>query len=148
MIPEHLKYTPTHEWFFIEKKSITVGLTSFIIDKLDKLLYLDIPKEGDEILSGICFGEIESFEMLVDITSPISGKIIASNARLIENLDLLSNDPYNKGWLIKFIVTEPYHDNELLSAQEYGKLIAKLQPSAPQKRKRPHAGSMKRNQRK
>src|SRR5574337_42484 len=119
MIPEHLKYAPTHEWFFVDNKSITVGLTKFIVDELDKLLFLDLPKIGDEILSGISFGEIESLHKLIDITSPMAGEVVAVNERLYENLSILSDDPYNHGWLIKFVTTETHLLHELLNAREY-----------------------------
>ena len=59
MIPENLKYATTHEWFFWDNKAVTVGLTKFIVDELDDLLFLDLPKVGEEILSGISLGEVE-----------------------------------------------------------------------------------------
>src|SRR5574337_971628 len=127
MIPEHLKYAPTHEWFFLDNKSITVGLTKFIIDELDDLLFLDLPKAGDEILSGISFGEIESLGRLIDITSPMAGEVIAVNERLFENLNILNNDPYKHGWLIKFVTTETHLLDELLTAREYAAHISKPQ---------------------
>ena len=136
MIPEHLKYAPTHEWFQVETKSITVGLTKYIVDELDKLLFLDLPKVGDEILAGISFGEVESLENLLDITSPMAGEVIAVNERLFENLDMLSNDPYVHGWLIKFVTKERHLLDELLNAQEYAAHIGKLHPAAPLKRRK------------
>lgn len=148
MIPEHLKYTTTHEWFYVDTKSITVGLTKFIVEKLNKLLFLDLPKAGEEILSGICFGEVESLEMLLDITSPLDGEVIAVNERLFENLDILSNDPYGHGWLIKFVTNERHLLDKLLSAQEYIKHINKLQPAPPSKRRKPRSKVIKRRRRK
>lgn len=119
MIPEHLKYTHTHVWFHKDNKSVTAGLTKVIIDKLDKLLFLDLPKVGEEILSNISFGEVESYNMLLDITAPLAGEVIAVNERLYENLDTLSRDPYKQGWLIKFVTNEAHIIDRLLSAQEY-----------------------------
>jgi len=161
MIPEHLKYAPTHEWFLVETKSITVGLTKHIVDELNKLLFLDLPKVGDEILAGICFGEVESLENLIDITSPMEGEVVAVNERLFENLDILSNDPYVHGWLIKFVtkehhlgwlikfVTKEHHLlSELLSAQEYAAHISKLHPAAPLKRRKRRSKVIKRKRRK
>ena len=144
MIPEHLKYAPTHEWFHVESKSITVGLTKHIVDELNKLLFLDLPKVGDEILAGICFGEVESLENLIDITSPMEGEVIAVNERLFENLDILSNDPYVHGWLIKFKTTQRHLIDELLSAKEYAAHISKLHPAAPLKRRKRRSKVIKR----
>lgn len=148
MIPEYLKYTPTHAWFFLDNKSITVGLTEFIVNKLDKLLFLDLPKVGDEILSGICFGEVESLETLLDITSPISGEVIAVNERLFENLDILSYDPYKHGWLIKFITAESHLLDELMSAQQYMVHISKSQPITPLKQRKQHGKVLKKKRQK
>lgn len=148
MIPEYLKYTPTHEWFFVDNKSITVGLTKFIVDKLDKLLFLDLPKVGEEILSGISFGEVESLEMLVDITSPMAGEVIAVNERLFENLDILSDDPYKRGWLIKFVTIETHLLGKLLSAQEYLTHTNKIQSPVPHKQRKHHGKILKKKLRK
>ena len=148
MIPEHLKYAPTHEWFHVESKSITVGLTRHIIDKLDKLLFLDLPKVGDEILAGICFGEVESIDNLIDITSPMAGEVIAVNERLFENLDILSNDPYVHGWLIKFVTPERHLLDELLNAQEYATHISKGQPAAPLRQRKRRSKPIKGRHRK
>lgn len=147
MIPEYLKYTPTHEWFFWDNKAITIGLSKFIVDELDDLLFLDLPKVGEEILSGISFGEVEALDRLIDITSPMAGEIIAVNERLYENLNILSNDPYHHGWLIKFVTTEIHLLNELLDAKEYKAHLSKLQFAAPRQRKR-YAKSIKGKRRK
>ena len=148
MIPEHLKYAPSHEWFFLDNKSITVGLTKFIIDELDDLLFLDLPKVGEEILSDISFGEIESLGRLIDITSPMAGEVIAVNERLYENLNILNNEPFNHGWLIKFVTTEAHLLNELLNAREYAAHISKLQPANPLKQRKRHTKSIKGKRRK
>ena len=142
MIPENLKYTLTHEWFFWDNKAITIGLSKFIVDELDDLLFLDLPKVGEEILSGISFGEVEALDRLIDITSPMAGEIIAVNERLYENLNILTNDPYHHGWLIKFVTNETHLLNDLLNAREYKAHLSKLQPAAPQQRKR-YAKSIK-----
>ena len=143
MIPEHLKYTPTHEWFLVDNKSITVGLTHFILDELNKLLFLDLPKVGEEILSGISFGEVESLDRLVDITSPLAGEVIAVNERLYENLELLSDDPYNHGWLIKFVTNETHLLDGLMGAPEYVTHITKLHPATPLKKRKRHSKTTK-----
>lgn len=142
MIPENLKYTLTHEWFFWDNKAITIGLSKFIVDELDDLLFLDLPKVGEEILSGISFGEVEALDRLIDITSPMAGEIIAVNERLYENLNILTNDPYHHGWLIKFVTNETHLLNDLLNAREYKAHLSKLQPAAPRQRKR-YAKSIK-----
>lgn len=147
MIPEHLKYTPTHEWFLFKNKLITVGITKFIVDELNKLLYLDLPKVGDEILSGISFGEVESLELLMDITSPIHGEIVEVNERLFENLDILSNDPYDKGWLMKFVSTEKEPLQGFLTAKEYAAHIEKIRSTFHPKQGKRHSKAIKRKMR-
>lgn len=125
MIPEHLKYTHHHLWFHKDNKSVTAGLTKVIIDKLGELLFLDLPKVGEEFLSNISFGEVESHNMLFDLTSPISGEVIAVNERLYDNLDTLSKDPYKQGWLIKFVTNEAHLIDKLLNAQAYEAHVTK-----------------------
>lgn len=148
MIPENLKYAATHEWFFWDNKAVTVGLTKFIVDELDDLLFLDLPKVGEEILSGISFGEVESLDKLLDITSPMDGEIIAVNERLYENLNTLTDDPYNHGWLIKFVTKETHVLKELLTAKEYLSHIGKTHHSSPLKQRKRHSKTMKGKRRK
>ncbi len=87
-------------------------------------------------------------EMLLDITSPLPGEVIAVNERLFENLDILSNDPYGNGWLIKFVTNERHLLDKLLNAQEYTKHITKLQPVPPSKQRKPRSRAVKRRRRK
>ncbi len=134
MLPEHLKYTHTHVWFHKDNKSVTAGLTQIIIDKLDKLLFLDLPKVGEEILSNISFGEVESHGMLLDIVAPLAGEVIAVNEKLYENLDTLSKDPYKQGWLIKFTTSESHIIDRLFSAQEYIAHVTKGPSVSPKAR--------------
>jgi len=125
MIPDNLKYTHNHLWFHKDNKSVTAGLTKVIIDRLEELLFLDLPKVGEEILSNISFGEVESRNMLIDITSPIAGEVIAVNEKLYENLDALSRDPYKQGWLVKFVTNEVHLFDKLLNAQAYEAHVTK-----------------------
>ncbi len=148
MIPEQFKYSKTHEWFSVDSKHITVGLTRYIVDELNKLLFLDLPKVGDEILPGICFGEIESISTLLDITSPLSGEIVAVNEHLYENLDTLSTDPYKDGWLIKFRTNDLHLLEKLLSAREYNDYIGRLQLTDPQRQRKRRSKILKNRRRK
>ncbi|MCF6150241.1 MAG: glycine cleavage system protein H [Candidatus Kuenenia sp.] len=135
-IPEQFKYTVDHGWVFDNKKSITFGVTDFFIKDLGKLLFLDLPRVGDEILSGISFGEIESLDNLIDIVLPINAEVIAVNERLYENLEILSSDPYGRGWLIKFVTEDIHLFDELLNAREYAECISKYKASSKQKNQR------------
>jgi len=135
IIPEHFKYTEDHGWVFQNKDTITFGLTDFFVKDVGKLLFLDLPRVGEEILAGISFGEVESLDNLVDITLPMNGEVVAVNDRLFENLETLSNDPYGRGWLIKFITNDNQVLDELLNAQEYAEKINKLQSRQKQKQR-------------
>lgn len=148
MIREQLLYTNTHEWFLQNKNSFTYGLTKYRVKELGKLLYLDLPKVGDEILAGISFGEIESLDELFDLIMPLSGEVVAVNERLYEKLEVLSEDPYGKGWLIKFVTDEEHILEELLSAQEYTEKINQLTSSSKQKQQKRRTKTVKGKQRK
>ncbi|MBM4054812.1 MAG: glycine cleavage system protein H [Planctomycetes bacterium] len=143
-IPRQFKYTADHGWFLDNKKSITFGLTDFFISDMGKLLFLDLPRVGDEILSGISFGEVESLDNLIDIILPMNGEVIAVNERLYEDLETLCNDPYGRGWLIKFTTDEVHVLDELLSAQEYAECIDKHAASLKQKNQRKSIKAKKR----
>src|SRR3989304_4609584 len=135
-IPEQYKYSVDHGWFLGNKKSITFGLTDFFIKDLGKLLFLDLPRSGDEILSGISFGEIESLDNLIDIILPINAEVVAVNERLYEDLEILSNDPYVRGWLIKFRTEDVNIFDELLNAREYAECIRKYKGFSKEKLQR------------
>ncbi len=122
MIPEDLKYTKTHEWVKVEGNKAKVGITYHAQEQLHDIVYVELPNVGDEIAKGDNLGVVESVKAASDIYAPISGKVVAVNDEVINSPELLNQDPY-KNWLVEMEIAEPSELDELLSAEEYKKVV-------------------------
>ena len=122
-VPENLKYTSDHEWLLDEGKSFSVGVSSYAVEQLGDIVYVELPEVGTEFAKGDAFGTIESTKTVSDIYIPLAGKITAINEELVNNPEKLQEDSY-KGWLIKFTSTDKSAMSELLEAKAYKELIA------------------------
>lgn len=114
-----LRFTPEHEWVYLEGNTVVIGVTEIVTARLGSALYLDLPVEGDEVLTIVPFGEIESIDDTFDINSPVEGETIAINENLMNRLDVLSSDPYKKGWLIQIYTEDPTPIESLMTGKEY-----------------------------
>jgi glycine cleavage system H protein len=119
-----LKFTPTHEWVLLEGDVATVGISKFAVDQLTDLIVIDLPKVGTKIIPGKTFGEIESVKAVSDLYAPIGGEVSEINTNVASNVQLLAEDPYDKGWLIKVKVDQPPNTSELLDLDAYEKRLA------------------------
>ena len=123
-IPNNLKYTKDHEWIFIKSENeILCGITDFAQKELGDIVYVDIEKVGDVIEKEEVFGTVEAVKTVSDLFMPISGKIEAFNQELEENPQLINQDPYQKGWIIKIVDYNESSFDELLSAEQYQELL-------------------------
>lgn len=117
-----LKYTKTHEWVRqLGEGIIEVGLTDYAQDSLGDLVFVNLPEQGDRVDIGDSLGDVESVKAVSDVYSPASGSITEINELLLDNPDLINEDPYG-AWLVR-IETEKIE--ELLSAEEYEELVSK-----------------------
>lgn len=121
-IPQKLKYTKTHEWVRKDEEYLTIGITDHAQTMLGDLVYVELPEPESSFDSGQECAVVESVKAAADIYCPISAEIIEINDAVIENPQLINEDPYGKGWLIR---VRP-HDaiGELLNAEEYSKVVA------------------------
>lgn len=123
--PEELLYLPSHEWALIKgtgsDRTAVVGISSFAVEQLTDLVYLALPQVGKSLKKGDEFGEVESVKAVSPLYSPLSGEVLEVNGPLVDNLDLLSTDPYNQGWIMKIKVTEPSEATQLLKYDDYVK---------------------------
>lgn len=101
MDPAVLRFAATHEWLAVEGKIATVGISKFAVDLLSDLVFLQLPAAGTKVAAGDRLGEIESVKSVSDIYAPIGGTVVESNDAVVKNLDLLSQDPFGQGWLVK-----------------------------------------------
>ncbi|OAV67081.1 Octanoyl/lipoyl carrier protein [Bacteroidales bacterium Barb6] len=123
--PNELKYTKDHEWIRVEGSEAYIGITDYAQNELGEIVYVDITTEGETIAKEEVFGTIEAVKTVSDLFMPVGGKVLEINADLEDTPELVNEDAYGKGWLIKIAVTDAAELDELLSAAEYGQLIAK-----------------------
>ena len=122
-IPDVLFYTSNHEWIKIEDDRAIIGITDFAQSELGDIVFIEFPEEGDSFQKGDTIGTIEAVKTVADIFAPISGKIIEVNGDLEDNGEVINSDPFGKGWLIKMELSNPNEKSDLLSSEDYGKLI-------------------------
>ena len=118
-----LLYTNDHEWIKIEENQGIVGITDFAQSELGDIVFIEFPDKGDLFQKGDTIGTIEAVKTVADLYAPVSGKIIELNLELDDNAELINSDPFGKGWLIKMELSNPDEKSDLLSAEDYGKLI-------------------------
>jgi len=122
-IPADLKYTKEHEWVRdLPSGNISMGITDFAQGALGDIVYVQLPKIGEQITSGKVCGEVESTKSVSEIFAPVSGKVISLNDSLSNSPELINSDPYNTGWLLEIELTEAATD--LLTPVEYGQITA------------------------
>ena len=119
--PPELKYSKTHEWVRVEGDTATIGITDHAQSELGDIVYLGLPDAGKTITIDDNFGEIESVKAVSELFAPISGEVIEANTGIASTTELVNEDPYGTGWLLKVKVTNPEELSELLSAEDYEK---------------------------
>jgi len=123
MDPEQLRYTSTHEWVALGEENgvpvVTMGLTKFAVDSLTDLVLVELPQVGQKVEAGKPLGVVESVKAVSDIYSPVDGEVMEVNQAVTENLDLLSQDPYGAGWLVKIKIAENRLPDNLLDYKAY-----------------------------
>jgi glycine cleavage system H protein len=123
-IPENLKYTQDHEWVKIDESTNTavVGITDFAQQELGDIVYIEIETEGEEISEGEVFGTVEAVKTVSDLFMPLEGKVLEVNPDLEASPELVNEDPYEKGWMIKIeLKNEDY--STLIDSASYGQLV-------------------------
>ncbi len=123
--PADLKYTKDHEWIRVDGAVAYVGITDYAQSELGEIVYVDITTEGETVAKEEVFGTIEAVKTVSDLFMPVSGEVIQGNSELEDHPELVNEDAYGKGWLIKVNLSDPSELDDLLSAAEYEQLIAK-----------------------
>lgn len=122
-ILEELKYTKSHEWVKIDGNIASCGITDYAQSELSDIVYVKLKQVGFQLKKGESFGEIEAVKAVSDLYTPVSGKIIEINKELSDAPNLVNDDPYGKGWMIKIEMSNPDEVNTLLTAEEYITLV-------------------------
>ena len=121
--PSELKYIKDHEWIKIEGNIATVGITDFAQGELGDIVFVDVESVDEELNAGDVFGSVEAVKTVSDLYLPVTGKVIEFNDALEDEPELVNNDPYGKGWIIKLEVSADLDQSELLTAEQYQELI-------------------------
>lgn len=119
MTPQDRKYQDSHEWAKLEGTVVTIGITKHAVEELTDLVYLELPEVGAQVAKGEPFGEIESVKAVSDLVAPCDGEVVAVHEGIDDDLDLISGDPYNEGWMIKVEVSGGDALDGMMTAEEY-----------------------------
>ena len=120
-IPGDLKFTKTHEWVRIEGDVATIGITDHAQAELGDITYLDLPQPGKALTLDGQFGEVESVKAVSELFSPISGEVLEANTGISETTEVVNEDPYGKGWLIKVKIADTAELAGLMDPVDYEK---------------------------
>jgi glycine cleavage system H protein len=124
MIDPEARYLKTHEWARREDGDVfAVGLSSYAIDQLGDIVFMELPEPGDAVEPGGSFGVVESVKAASDLYAPVGGEVVEVNEQVPDNPDMLKEDPYEEGWLIKIKASNPAEFEELMDAKEYKRFL-------------------------
>ncbi|MBP5290886.1 MAG: glycine cleavage system protein GcvH [Paludibacteraceae bacterium] len=122
-IPADLKYTKEHEWIRVEGDVAFVGITDYAQSELGEIVFVDVDSVGETIEQGAVFGSVEAVKTVSDLNMPASGEVLEFNERLNDEPELVNNDPYGEGWMVKITVANPAELDNLLDAEGYKAII-------------------------
>ncbi len=122
-IPAHLRYTPDHEWLNIQGDIAYVGITDHAQHELGDIVFIEVETVGETLGKHESFGTIEAVKTVSDMYMPVGGEVLEFNEALTTNPEIINQDAYDKGWVVKIRMTDPTEAAELLDAAAYGALI-------------------------
>lgn len=122
-LPEELKYTKDHEWVRITGNTAIVGITDFAQKELGDIVYVEIETEGQEVKQGEIFGTVEAVKTVSDLFMPLTGKVLEVNPNLESQPELVNEDPYERGWMIRISISHKEEIDGLLSADGYRDIV-------------------------
>ncbi|MDO8461897.1 MAG: glycine cleavage system protein GcvH [Deltaproteobacteria bacterium] len=117
--PDDLKYSKEHEWVKVEGNVATIGITDYAQEQLGEIVFVELPSEGEEFAKEDVFGVVESVKSVSDVYAPISGRVIEANDPLTDGPEILNEDSYGEGWIIRMEISDAKELKELMSAKEY-----------------------------
>ncbi len=123
-IPDNLKYTKEHEWVKVEKDIATIGITDHAQSSLGDIVYLELPNEGEAVTKDETFGVVESVKAVSDCYAPVSGMVKEVNTPATENPEILNEDCYGEGWMIRIEMSDSKDLEALMDAKRYEKFLS------------------------
>jgi len=122
-VPKNLNFTKNHEWIKIEGPEALIGITDYAQSELGEIVFIELPAIGDSREKETTFGTVEAVKAVSDLFMPVTGTVIAVNADLENQPELINKDPYEAGWLIRISITDPSELSSLLDAEAYSLFI-------------------------
>ena len=126
MIPTDLYYSREHEWVRLENQAATVGITHYAQDQLGDVVYVELPVAGVKVLQFKPFGVVESVKAASDLFSPLTGTVTGVNAEVREHPELVNQDPYGKGWMVRIDPTDVGEIKNLMTHVQYREYVGGL----------------------
>ncbi len=123
-IPENLHYSKDHEWVEVKDGMATVGITDYAQHSLGDVVYVDLPRVGDNLAAHEAFGSIESVKAVSEVFSPIAGEIVEVNDELNDTPEAVNSDPYGAAWMIKLKMENALEADAMLNAAEYEEYLS------------------------
>jgi glycine cleavage system H protein len=124
MNPTDLRYTKDHEWVRVDGGTATIGITSFATDQLGDIVYVEMPATGSALAQGATFGVVESVKAVSDLFAPIGGEVVETNDALSSQPELVNQEPYGAGWMLRMTIADAGELDGLLDAAAYDALNA------------------------
>ena len=121
--PEDLKYSREHEWILVEGNVATVGVTDFAQEQLGDVVFVELPAVGDKVTKDEAMGVVESVKAVSDVYAPVSGKVLEINDDLPESPEMINEDPYGDGWIVKIEISDPSDLEDLLDKEAYEQFV-------------------------
>ena len=118
-IPSDFRYTKEHEWIRVEGEIAYVGITDYAQSELGEIVFVDINTEGETLAQDEVFGSVEAVKTVSDLNMPVAGEVLEINEAINDQPELVNNDPYGEGWMIKISVADPAELDTLLDAAGY-----------------------------
>jgi glycine cleavage system H protein len=122
-IQENLKYTKDHEWVLVDGDEVTIGITDFAQGELGDIVFVEVETVGENLDKEEVFGTIEAVKTVSDLFMPVSGEVIAFNEELEASPEMINQDPYGNGWIVKAKIANPTELDSLLSSEDYKNMV-------------------------
>jgi len=123
-IPADLSYSAEHEWIRHDGDAVVIGITQYAQDQLGDVVYVDLPAGGSHVDAGQVLGEVESTKSVSDLFAPVSGTVVERNDALEDRPELINEDPYGEGWMLRLAPDDASSVDALLDAEAYGDLTS------------------------
>ena len=117
--PDNIRYTSEHEWIRVEGDEAFVGITDYAQSELGEIVFIDVPTIGETVAQGEVFGSVEAVKTVSDLNMPVSGEVLEVNGALDAQPELVNNDPYGEGWIIRIAIKDAAELDSLMDAKAY-----------------------------